>query len=380
MKKHSKRGVTKPACACNAPHSDMRVYNCTITICNQCGKSAQKQQIICECNLPFDITSLDNTWTYNCGFSKLHKGRFHIDVKWDTPKDFCPCDSSTYLICEECACITDNTLCSICSVKYQCSKCNGSTWGQPQEHINAKICTSCTTFHNCIDCKRRYHSRGKFIRCLKCSTRAIICVTCEREIPYRTVALPGRTDKPFCLCCTPLNRVYNTATSYMWLLQKGRAAPLLDRVRRLITECPTELSFDDATRLYLIVQWQNEVVGKSLPDLERTANACVYKSILYEYLGNAAAARIKLREGFVCPYIYIFFLRWLPQDIIMKIYDILEGVDNGMFIMNSRYVADLWKNLTVPATIIDKYRYMIGDTRPRLTLPNGYAGGAAEPA
>jgi hypothetical protein len=72
-----------------------------------------------------------------------------------------------------------------------------------------------------------------------------------------------RTDKPFCLRCVPLSTVYASSTSYIWLLQRGRAAPLLDKIRRLITECPTELSFDDAIRLYLIVQWQNEATGKS---------------------------------------------------------------------------------------------------------------------
>jgi hypothetical protein len=266
------------------------------------------------------------------GILRGHIGSY--DHAFDNIYGACPHDPKTYRRCLCCKAPISKALihCHICSVKYRCRGCDAVILQDcPAENMTIRKCMMCAIFYTCDLCGGRKHSSHLRTRCTECSRGSIICRRCGDKCAFNTLTYPwGKYILDSCLRCVDVRVMGTRRLQIAWIMQKHRGVGLLKIVMRLYMTSVCEVSFNDALRLYLIFEWQHQcmTVGRRVM---RNGGSRHYRAepippfwvtkldLFKRYLGNRAAADVKLAEGVDCDYVFIYFMRWLPQDIILKI-------------------------------------------------------------
>jgi hypothetical protein len=373
------RGKKKPwvLCGCGGEVA----IESGLTFCATCGKNKYGGETLCSCCLPYvagDKRVRVQRKLHLDGYPTESEGEF---CPWrpDKPQSCKGCaieiPANRY---------NDPLFCRPCVEKYQCLECSFNIYGLSDDHLNIRLCDDCVKFHTCIECGERKGESSAAVRCYECSIGSIICVGCGGDFRYNSICYPWKRQprglhQNRCIQCTNL-RYLDQREQYARLLASGAVGSLMSKVQIITATTPTVVSFDTAVRLYLILERQRQghdrlnvppvyvQTGGSgidysggsgsiyntgygdgyLPSYPQTHNNWYtrytpvnvhelpaykwklrtrfqkYRELLRLYLGNAEAARIKLKEEFDCAYIAIFYLRWLPQDVIMMILDRID--------------------------------------------------------
>lgn len=266
-------------------------------------------------------------------------------------RDVCPWDKRTWKKCKNPNCIValPNTqtpdCCTSCREKFTCKRCGDPTWNCPQEHIAIKYCTDCRVFYNCVKCGKRQNDLYPRAMCKECESHAaaMICLSCKRECRLGSLVYPWKKiHVQYCLDCTPFGAIREPRMQFAWLLLPRRGSYLLTRVNNILMRLPTEVTLEDAVRLTLMCDWDlqrdwliRNCIESPIPRNYRDHNVDLFiisirhheankkarAGMLKRYICHARYARGRLLEQYNCDYIFIFYLRWLPQDIIMRILD-----------------------------------------------------------
>jgi hypothetical protein len=244
------------------------------------------------------------------GVKRGHCGVY--DPRFDKVYGICPYNPESYNRCPSCftPIVRREIYCRDCQKNYKCINClNITLKTAPEENLQIRKCTKCAIFYTCDLCKMRKYASGPRTRCHKCELGHINCIECSRKFVFGSLEYPWhRYYGERCLRCIPWKSITRTQTKILWLLC-GRRAGLLKIVADIILTAPCELVFDDAVRLYLIFE-------------QRYPQFCTIPNRLESYkrfLANRSAADLVIRECVDFEYIFIFFARWLPRDIILLI-------------------------------------------------------------
>jgi hypothetical protein len=321
---------------CKWCHSDRQRYAVGKRFCGDCGKGSYiDDPIVCKCCIPY----VDTTEYKFAGGKRdtlhMHVGGFEIPDDFEPRKGFCPWDPTTFTHCLECNQITCNRdiyngkICKGCNRKYACKNCPGNTYGAPEENITAKLCLDCAKFFTCIKCSARKHYPRPCVQCYECSTDCSVCPECTTSFKYLSLAFPWNrcmeeNDCNFsrkCLKCAKGALILRDTVIQM--LQPGRMALLFNQVRNLLTG--SIANFESAVVIYLVLRWQNEeTFAMYSTRVNVMSRVRMYDRLFRNYINSADAMRIKISEAFDCPYTAIFYMRWLPFELILKIVEFMD--------------------------------------------------------